>query len=181
MKKLYFLSLIIYLFSGCGGTSSPSSDDDKNTHINIPTGFSGYILSDYLFADSSNEVDAYKYKNSKFFQTDRLSYSYGEGGVIKLRSLTNLGGYVDFRVGSDGSKIDVNIYKDGKQNKFSLKNYVDLNDTLTNGSDECKVVEHFDNFSFDDKSFDDVIEIDCPKSKGYYQKGQGFVLEDRVS
>ncbi len=178
MKKVYILSLAILLFSACGGGGSPSNSGSLNIVHNKLTGFKGYILSDYLFANSDKKVEKLQYKNGEFYQKETLSYSVSNSN-IKLRSLTNLGGYIDFNI-IDDKKIDVNIYQDAKQNSFSMKNYLDLNHTVTTKDGECKLAKHFDIFKYDGKSYDDVIEIDCPKSKGYYQKHNGLVVENSL-
>jgi hypothetical protein len=176
MKKIYIISSLLLLLSGCGSSSSKDSIvDDK-----VPYGFKGYKLYDYIAPKDDKEVLSYKYKNKNFYQEERLEYK-NSGSIITQRSLTNLGGAVEFQNPvSEKDFVDVVIYKDNKQEHFKMNNYVDINSTITKDSSECKITKHYEKLIYDKREFDDVLEISCPKSVGYYQKGSGLVVENDI-
>ncbi len=79
--------------------------------------------------------------------------------------------------------IEVSIHKDEKVESLKMNNYVYTNDSVTTNGGDCKIVKHFDNLQlpYDSHSFNDVLEIECPNSTGYYQKEVGLVLENLKS
>jgi hypothetical protein len=179
MKKIYIVSSLLLLLSGCGSSSNSSTkaleDSDK-----VPYGFKGYRLYDYVAPKEDKEVLSYKYKNGNFYQEERLEYT-NSGSIITQRSLTNLGGAVEFQNPvSQKDLVDVVIYKDSKQEHFKMKNYVDVGSIITKDGGECKITKHYEKLEYDNREFDDVLEISCPKSIGYYQKGKGLVVENDI-
>jgi len=183
MKNLLVSVIALILLNGCGGSGSGSSNQHNQSFqptSNMPKNFDGYILRDYLSPKSSQKVTIYKYKNGDLIQEEKLSYEVGDASV-KVKSLTNLGGKIFYYYPNDhDERIDVTIYEDESENSFSMNNYIHLNDIVTTKGGECMVSKHFDEYKpkFDNHSFKDVLEIDCPNSVGFYQRDKGLVLED---
>jgi hypothetical protein len=183
MKNLLVSVIALILLNGCGGGGSGSADQhsqDFQPTSNMPKNFDGYILRDYLSPKSSQKVTIYKYKNGDLIQEEKLSYEVGDANV-KVKSLTNLGGKIFYYYPNDhDERIDVSIYENESENSFSMNNYIHLNDIVTTKGGECRVSKHFDEYKpkFDNHSFKDVLEIDCPNSVGFYQRDKGLVLED---
>lgn len=186
MKKLLVSSLLAWMFIGCGSTSVDSgagTDTGKTPQENgiktqIPTGFTGYVLYDYLLPASQKEVKTYKYKNNVLASEERLAYTQ-ESGLTTQRSLRDIDGQVEYRY-SGQDDIAVSIYHDSVVEKFNLKNFVNLNDMITLKTSTCKVSAHYDIFKAGEQSFSDVLALACPKSIGYYEKGNGLVLENVI-
>jgi len=192
MNKSIAISVFISVVSlliGCGSSSSKSEDTRANTSSFNPEkakDFDGYILQEYLFPTRDQVVPIYKYLNKEFYKEEKLSYKISQDSnyqIVKLQSLSNIGGYVEYYLGKENdSAVNINIYQDEDQKAFKLENFIHIGDSVTLKSGECKVAKHYQTLKlpYDTHSFNDVLEIDCPKSVGYYQKHKGLVLQNRI-
>jgi subtilisin family serine protease len=179
MRRVVYMVALTLLLVGCGGggTSGSSGGDSskEDENYNTPTEFDGYVLYEYLVPKKTKEVTVYKYINDKFDTVESLSYNKSDYIVIQ-RSKQNLGGKAEYQ-NNGGDEIDITVFDGIKQKSFKMKNFLYIGDVVTVENSTCVLKSHKDEFSIDDKKFKDVLEIKCPTSIGYYQKGVGLVVE----
>jgi hypothetical protein len=76
------------------------------------------------------------------------------------------------------NKIKVRFEKNNKANgMYELHLTADIGDIITERSSECVLHKHYPTFSIKDRNFQDVIEIKCGNTPGYYQKGVGEIAQ----
>ena len=195
MKRLLVCTVLAFLFIGCGSTSVDSSSvdskddtgDSKNdtgstndivSKMDIPTGFTGSIFYQYLIPSSDEVVKTLVYKNGSFQSEKSLTYT-NSSGLVTQRSLVNIDGHIEYQYSSDDT-INITLYHDSTTENFSMHNLINVGDLITSKEGTCAFSSYHDNFTFDGKSFSDVVEISCPSSVGYYQKGKGLILENII-
>ena len=181
MKRLLLTTVLAFLFVGCGSSTVKSGDVDltqSQPSSTLPSGFKGYVFYDYLLPSTDKVVQSYKYKNDTFLNEESLEYTKSAARVIE-RSLKNRGGQVEYQDGGDGT-IKVTIYNNASTEYFTMKNFVNIGDIITVKKSTCRVSAYHDKLSFGEKNFTDVLEVRCPDSVGYYQKGQGLVVENDI-
>ena len=167
IQKLILTSLTAFLFIGCGGTTG--GDDKKPVVVQ-----GKYNLWEYMtpntsntntFNLSSNSVDS-KYTTTYKVERNRVvevaDYAQGEETIYEK--------FTD--------KIIIKFKKGGKPNGFyEIKLTANINDVITKRSSSCRLSKHHDNFTIAGKSFQDVIEITCGSTPGFYQKGVGEIAQ----
>lgn len=167
-----------YLFVGCGSSTveSGSVEESPSTKVDmaIPSDKT-YRLYDYLSPSSNLIVKAYKYNNRVFQSEESLEYVISSG-VTTQRSLKNLDGQIVYQ--SEGDAISVTLYHDSATENFTMHNFLNLKDMVTLKSSECTLTKHYPLLNYGENHFSDVLEITCPKSIGYYEKGNGLVVEN---
>ncbi len=188
MKRLSLIVISALLFSGCGSSSVstgsvPTTSDGTSPAQTAktsqkPSGFTGYTLYEYLVPASVQTVQSYKYQNQNYLRVESLEYNKHDN-FISQRSLQNQDGEVEYQNNGDDT-ILVTLYHDSASDTFKMHNFVNIGDTVTLKQGSCTLSAYYDRLDFQGKSFDDVVQISCAKSVGYYQKGKGLVVENTV-
>ncbi len=180
--KNVIIFIVVLLFIGCGGGSATKKGGKSGDDLGKQEyGDAAFKMDDYLFPKSSGDIVAYKYERGVLYQKDRLTYTVSSN-LVKERSNINLGGSIDFLYPQDGKDgITVTIYKDSKPQSFTMRNYIDINDSVTFADGECRLSAHYDRLDLFGRSFNDLLEITCPNSVGYYQRSKGLVVENIIN
>ena len=185
MKKVFVLSLLGLLLGGCGSTTVDSGDvvekpnsakvslESFDRATIIPPVGKGYALYNYLLPNTASNIESYKYnKSGTLLSQETLSYSAESKKIIE-RSLQNNAGYISYTLSQDKENIAVTLYHDSSTDDFTMKNFVNIGDMVTIQNSQCFVKAHHDSL----QALNDVLEISCPNSTGYYQKDKGLVVE----
>ncbi len=178
MKNLYLLLLSGLFIVGCGSATVGSGDVEATTRPDTtPSGsYTGYLLYDYLVPSSTKTIKSYKYKNKALQSEESLEYIVATT-LVTERSLEKLDGQVEYQK-VDAHTIGVTLYTGNTTEYFTMKNIVNIDDIVTVKNSSCRVSAHYNSLDFEGKHFSDVLEISCPHSVGYYQKGSGLVVEN---
>ncbi len=174
MKKYIYASLaILLILSGCGGgaekkiTTSKETADDKST-IKVVVG--KYNLWEYLVPSSTVKYDRNTQENG----------SYGTLFTKNGDTVTETSDYAkDEKIlyTKNSSHILVSFEKDGKANgEYSLNLTVNLDEMITVKESTCKLTTHFENKEINNKTYQDLIEINCNGKTGYYQRDVGEIV-----
>jgi subtilisin family serine protease len=183
MKIVLSIMISVLLLGGCGSTTvdsaeastkpdEPSLSSYEREEVTPPSG-KGYALYNYLLPNTASNVESYKYnKNGTLIAQETLAYS-GKSGKIIEKSLQNSAGYISYALMPDKESIAVSLYHDSVTESFSMKNFVNISEPVTIQNGQCYIKAHHDKL----QSYEDVLEIRCPNSTGYYQKDRGLVAE----
>ena len=168
MIKSIALTTITALFLvGCGGGGEESSTP---TTTNVGT----YNLWEYMTPSSSDT-------NTFTLSSNSVDTTYTATYIVKSNRVEEVANYApDERTiyEKGANTITVKFEKGGKANgTYALKLTANINDIVTTRSSTCKLTKHLPSFSIADKTFQDVIEITCGSTPGYYQKGVGEIAQ----
>ncbi len=171
MTKRIMLTTITTLFLvGCGTGGTQTS--------HTKTGTGQYNLWEYMTPSNSN-TNTFKLSSSSVNSTYKSTYS------VTTNRVTEVADYAKDEktiYEKDSDKIIVRFEKGGKANgTYALKLTANINDIVTVRNSSCKLTHHYPTFSIAGKSFDDVIEITCGTTPGYYQKGIGEIAQKEDS
>ena len=176
MKKALILStIVISLFSGCGG----GGDRDTNLNNNSISGKSNdknsYNLWNY-FTPANSKTNNYRYYEGNKVSSYKSSYSVSETKVVEIDNYAPNEKTIYEKM---PDYIKVSFEKNGKPNGlYKLKFYANIGDSVTVIESGCKLTKHYDNFSLKGENFNDVIEIRCDDKPGYYQKNVGEIAQE---
>lgn len=188
MKKyIPSLLLVVLLTSGCGGggaskdsgSQSPNNRDTTSIDTNAGQGKTTgvYKLWEYITPKTD--------KTNNFIETtaDKTN-SYKTTYALSANSVTETSDYAKNEqtiYSKKDDRITVSFKKDGAPNgSYDLDLTADIGDIVTVKESTCKLFKHYDSIKIGDKSFTDVLEIQCKNQPGYYQKGVGEVAQTQV-
>ncbi len=181
MKKSHFILMLsmTLLFSGCGGGGG--SDTDNTTTLNkdrTSQQYEGSIaLWDYL-VPASDTTNSYIKTTATQSQTYQTRYLTESDSVTEISELSQNEKTV---YTNNGNEILITFYTDNVSNgSVELKAKVDIGDIVTVKKSDCRLTQHLNSFVYNNQTFTDVIEIKCGDAPGYYQKGVGEVVQERV-
>ncbi len=184
MKIALSIMISVLLLGGCGSTAVDSAEpqiggktqvelESFKRETTIPPEGKEYALYNYLLPKSANSIESYKYnKNGTLLSQETLTYGGDDSEIIET-SLQNRAGSISYSLSQDKQNIAVTLYHDNSADHFSMKNFVNIGDSITIQNGQCILKAHHDNL----QSWSDVLEISCPNSTGYYQKDKGLVVE----
>ena len=124
-------------------------------------------LLEYLPTKIDHKVDIYN--NKEYIGSSKRAYilsgSELEDGNLTIGDLDN------------SPNININMsFKTKEQRSITLKRELSVGEDLKNN---CFLKEHYEQIRISDKSYDDVIAIECShEGIGYYQKDFGLIAED---
>ncbi|MCH9814030.1 MAG: hypothetical protein K0U47_08830 [Epsilonproteobacteria bacterium] len=191
MKKYIPVLLSLLLLSGCGGgggeetpQSTANSSSVSNTNVTAVNNTEGktsgqYNLWSYMTPTSSTT-------NSFVEQTNSGSSTYTTTYTTTGNTVTEVSDYAENESTTYTKKADriaVAFEKDGTANgSYDLDLTADIGDVVTVKDSNCILTAHFDTKTINEKTFNDVIEIQCASKPGYYAKGMGEVAQlDRLT
>lgn len=188
MKRYIPVLLSLALLTGCGGggggnsstsTGSTSSSSTSSTEVKTVADKVGkttgqYNLWDYI-APSTDTTHNFIETNSG--GTNSYSTTY----TTTSTSVTEVSDYAANErtiYTKQSDRILVSFEKDGTPNgAYDMHLTADINDPVTIKDSTCRLTAHFDNKVISNKTFTDLIEINCDGKPGYYQKGTGEVAQ----
>lgn len=172
MIKSIALATITTLFLvGCGGGGG---DDDGGGLSPVVSNPGKYNLWEYMTPSTSNT-------NTFTLSSNSIDSTYTSTYTVKSNRVEEVADYAQdektiYEKGAD--EIIVRFEKSGKSNgTYTLKLTADINDIVTQRKSECKLTRHLDSFKIAEKTFQDVLEITCGTTPGYYQKGVGEIAQ----
>ncbi len=168
MIKSIALTTITALFLiGCGG-----GGDDTTTSTPVATG--EYNLWEYM-TPSTSDTNTFTLSSNNVNTTYNTAYSVTRSRVEEVADYAQDEKTIYEK---DADSIIVTFEKAGKPNgTYALKLTANINDIVTTRTSTCKLTNHLNSFSIADKTFQDVIEITCGTTPGYYQKGVGEIAQ----
>jgi outer membrane biogenesis lipoprotein LolB len=176
MKKGLFISISIsiLLFTGCGGGGSNETSNRDQIGSASPHKSKTYNLWEYMTPQSSDtktytllsQNRSINYKTTFDVKRDRVveinDYAANEKTIYEKKS----------------DSIVVKFEKNGKPNgTYTLHLSADIGDIITKRSSNCELKAHYDTKEIEGKVFNDVIEIRCGETPGFYQKGVGEIAQ----
>ncbi len=169
------LSLLLFFNTGCGGTAGESRTE---TTQNIQSYDKGAIaLWDYLVPETDT-TNSYIKTSGDQIEKYRTHYTREADTVTEISEFSKNEKTIYTKTKNN---ITILFYTDNVENgRLELKPTVDIGDIVTIKKSDCTLVKKWDNFRFEEQSFDDVIEIQCGNTPGYYQRGTGEILQKRA-
>jgi outer membrane biogenesis lipoprotein LolB len=177
MTKILFVSLTTFLLlAGCGAGVEDDTNSQRSTEKKVATGNKSgkYNLWEYIVPATSV---TYNFVESVGDTTNQYSTTFTKKG----NEVTEVSDYATDEKTVYTKKSDrvvVIFEKNGKQNgEYSLNLTANINQMITIKESTCKLVAHYDEKVINDKSFLDVIEINCNGKPGFYRKGTGEIAQ----
>ena len=174
------LTSVVIFTTGCGSTSTESNNDIKSsiTSERSKTYNDGSItLWNYL-------VPANDTTNNYIKTTGTTSKTYTTRFITETNKVTEISDLSENEKTiyiKNTNDITVLFYTDGAENgRLELKPTVDIGDIVTIKKSDCTLVKYWDVFHYGEKNFNDVIEIKCGDTPGYYQKDVGEILQKQT-
>jgi hypothetical protein len=164
--RLYICLLVSLLFlTGCGGGGGESSDSGRE----LPTqNYSGVSYSMWDYIKPLKQLNANSQNNSTF--------------LISANSVTEVpNSVIDEKIVYENltNSIKVTFFKDNVEGlSYHLKKDVKIGETTTVNDSGCMLADHFNSVVLDGTTYTDVIQINCGKNIGYYQKEYGEIVLD---
>jgi hypothetical protein len=175
IKNLAFTTTITLFLIGCGGGTTETT----NSQLGSQSLNKAYNLWEYM-VPNSNHTNTFTRSNNNQISSYKTSYSVLNSSHVEERADYAPNETTIYE--KSNNKITIRFQKDGKANgMYELQLGADIGDTVTIRNSTCKLTKHYDNFSIAGKSFQDVIEITCGTTPGYYQKGVGEVAQKEDS
>ncbi len=179
-KTLIFLTILITLL-GCGGTTGSDiqtkTNNSNNNNKTIYTNSGEYALWDYLVPQQSST-------NNYIKTTGNTMQKYQTRYIKENNTVTESSSDVPNEktiYTKNSNNITVSFFKDSQPNgHYELHTLVDIGDMVTIKASNCILKRHYDSFSFEGKTFEDVIAIECGNTPGYYQKGIGEIGQEQA-
>ena len=179
MKKTCFLLSIslTFLLIGCGSSGENSSTKKNGIDRNSQQYEGDIVLWNYI-VPSNDATNRYIKTNGTQSQQYQIYFAKENNRVTEISELSQNEKTV---YTNNGNTIDITFYTDNAKNgSVTLKSKVNINDIVTVKKSDCRLKRHFDQFSYEDKIFADVIEIQCGNTPGYYQKGVGEIMQQKI-
>ncbi len=176
--RLLIASAVAGVLTGCGGggsggagASSPSKEPTRTI------AYQGDIaLWDYL-VPASDSTNSYIKTNGSETEKYKTHFSRSNDGVTEISELSPNEKSV---YTNTGNTIKVTFYTDNVQNgSVELKSKVNINDVVTVKRSDCQLTRKLSTFKYSGHTYNDVIEIVCGKTPGYYQKGIGEIVQQK--
>ena len=175
MKRVivYIFFMIFFIGCGCGGGGGNS------TSLNFPSdnvGGTSYNSWDYITPNTNPNSTSIE---SRDIQGDSYSATFRSiSPNTKVETPANSNGEsVEYQNLSDA--INITFKKDNNiVYSYKMKKNIRIGDTTTVEDSSCQLVNHFDTYSVGQTTYQDVIEIDCGKHRGFYAKGKGEIFKD---
>lgn len=177
--QLISVWILIFSLSGCGGTTNETQTETQTKPAKpAPQNYSNgsITLWDYL-VPAGDTTNSYIKISGGETQKYRTRYTRDANTVTEI---------------SDLSKNEKTVYKNGKNSitvlffidneengRLELKPTVDIGDVVTVKKSNCTLAKLWEDFTFQGKTFKDVIEIECGDTPGYYQRGVGEILQKK--
>jgi len=177
MKRFFYILIILFAFVGCGGGGS-STDSGSTFDGNFPSeNFSGtsYKMWDYVLPDTtpgSNSVSS-----RKLGTTYHANFRALDTNTVVETPEGTTDEKIEYKQSDD--KITVTFKKNNRPTfSYEIKKSVQLQEQTTVQESACMLVNHFTSKIVNGTKYDDVIEIDCGKHKGFYAKGKGEIAQE---
>ena len=138
-----------------------------------------YSLWDYMVNTIDTNKTVSKYHDSRYIEADLRTLSSSTGSKTINVSYTDK--TINYTNLVNGIKIEVE--NNTSVESVVLKEKVKLHDVITKatttGQEVCTLKEHYDEIKLANKTYEDVIKIECPEiAEAYYQKDRGIILEN---
>ncbi len=184
MQKILFYIFII-IFTGCGGggggdSSQSASNDTSSTAQNFPKDkivkTTSYETWDYITPNISLQNNSIKSRSM-----DGTEYSATFRNISNSKKIetpiTISGESVEYQKLTNSIKIT--FKKDDKElYSYKMKKTLHIGEITTIDDSSCELVNHYDSYRVGVKYYQDVIEIDCGKHRGFYAKNIGEIFKD---
>jgi len=171
------LASILFLTSGCGTTGGDDNNIKAASERSKNYNNGSIALWDYLVpaGDTTNNYIKTTGETTKKYRT---RFTREADKVTEVSDLSKNEKTIYMKNAND---ITVLFYTDGAENgRLELKPTVDIGDIVTIKKSDCKLVKLWDVFHYGDKDFNDVIEIKCGNTPGYYQRNVGEILQQQT-
>lgn len=173
MKLYIYIMLILFTLSGCGGGGGDSSSSASSFDGNFPTqDFSGasYEAWDYIIPANNlqeNSIDV----NSVGSTNYSANFTFAENITTEIPDNAHDEKIVYEKL---TDRVKISFYKsDEKTFSYEMKKKIHIGETTTVLDSACILIAHHQKYNI----YDDVIQIDCGKSQGFYQKGKGQIAQ----
>jgi len=174
MKLYTYLILILFGLTGCGGGGG---DDTASAYAPPSQSFSGasYDTWDYVIPSTSKDTNSIN-------SGDIGGTDYGATFTVSETRTTEIpddapGEKIVYDKLSD--RVKISFYKDDiKTFSYEMKKSIHIGETTTVSDSACVLVNHYSTYNIQGTNYNDVIQIDCGKSKGFYQKGHGEIAQE---
>ena len=183
-KNITVLLLAFTLISGCGGGDTSTGDSPKgggDNHSNLEQGKGRtdgkYKLWDYIVpkTDTTNNFIETKGGETNSYKT---TYSIASSTVTEISDYAKDEKTIYTK---KADRITVSFTKDDTPNgSYDLHLTANLKDSVTIKEATCKLIEHHASIKINEKTFTDVIEIQCSDKPGYYQRDVGEVAQTKL-
>lgn len=177
-KELLAVTISIALLSGCGGgggTSGETTNTDTTAVIDDSGKTDGsYNLWAYM-TPSSSKTNTYIETTSDGTETYSTTFTTTDNSVIEVSDYAPNERTI---YSKKSDRITISFEKDNAPNgSYDLDLTADIGDIVTVAESTCTLTAHFDAKTFNNTTFNDVIEITCAGKPGYYQYGIGEVAQ----
>ncbi len=167
MIRRVFIAVTTLALIGCGG-----GNDTKTAAATTTNG--KYNLWEYM-TPSTTKTNTFTLTSNSVNTTYKSTYSVTPSRVTEVADYAKDETTI-YEKGTD--TITVRFEKNGMANgMYQLRLKANINDIVTKRDSTCKLSQHYTHFSIAGKNFDDVIEITCGTTPGYYQKGVGEIAQ----
>ena len=182
MKKILTLLILSFILIGCGGggetsSSSSSSRDVSENFTDDTISSSTYDTWNYIIPErtspNSSSISSRSLNGTTYQATFR---SIEENNIVEEIPENTTDERVIYE--KNNNTISVRFYKNDRVTySYDMHRFVKIGEqTISNSS--CMLVNHFASKSFNNQTYNDVIEIDCGQQKGYYAKGKGQIYQE---
>ncbi len=158
-------------------TKQKAKEEEKSNNSNQ------YDLSKYLYPQQNNQeisIDKMENNNS-IFKYKNIYFKSDNNSIIQQPDYT-LSENIEYKIIDD--TIEVKFNKNNTlQQSISLKKIVKIDEDITTFSSSCVLKSHQDQLIHDDKTYNDIIVIECIKNdilnRAFYAKNMGVIIQNR--
>ena len=172
MKKFLLVVIFAFILIGCGGGGG-GEDTPPPAHFSDAVSGTSYDASEYVLPSSTppsgSSVSTRSY-HATIRETQPDTYEEIPSNTTDEKIL--------YHKKSNGN-ILISLYKnDTEVYSYEMKGKLIIGEQSTVQPSACIVANHFESIYLNNENHSDVVEIDCGKRKGYYQKGKGFIAQE---